>query len=264
MAHFISRPDFTFEHAAIPHPLQFQQDLAETIAAHQEADGTFARLWPTAVVLCNHLCEHPELVAGKHIVELGAGSGAVGLVCAALGAASVTLTDVPEALPLLTANLERNPTLAANTTVAPCTWGNAEHIASLLDASAKRRAHADDANAAQQQQQQLQRGGFDIVLCCEVIYQQGEDVLLALAQTQGELALRGGGGGAGGSSRVLLAYEFRNAMTDDITYFDAATDAFGECESIALTGREAEALMGGKADDGIEDRFLFVYEVPPL
>jgi hypothetical protein len=49
-----------------------------------------------------------ELVAGKRIVELGSGTGIAGLTCAALGAARVVLTDLPENLPLLRRNATRN------------------------------------------------------------------------------------------------------------------------------------------------------------
>lgn len=236
MAHFMRAEEFAFTHAAIPRPVSLSQNLADTIAAHHEADGTFARLWPTAIELSTFLCEHPEMVAGKRIVELGAGSGAVGLVCAALGAASVTLTDVPEALPLLEANLKRNTHLASTVQISPCTWNDAEHIDALLRGSG---------------------GGFDIVLCCEVIYQQGADVLVALAQTQRALSRPDGG------TKVLLAYEFRNAISEDIAYFDQATDLFGDSESHTLDGNAAEAYMGGHKDDGGEDRFLYVYDVPP-
>ena len=50
-------------------------------------DQTAFRLWPLSLTLCRWLCAHPEIVRGKRVVELGAGFGALGLVCAALGAA---------------------------------------------------------------------------------------------------------------------------------------------------------------------------------
>ena len=59
-------------------------------------------VWPGGKVLGEWLAARPELVRGKAVLELGAGAGLPGLVAAAAGAASTTLTDLPEALPLLT------------------------------------------------------------------------------------------------------------------------------------------------------------------
>eukprot|EP00955_Chlamydomonas_euryale_P115980 366390-Chlamydomonas_euryale.AAC.29 len=44
-------------------------------------------------------------MAGKSVLEIGAGTGAVGLVAAGLGAAPVVLTDLPHLLPFMEANI---------------------------------------------------------------------------------------------------------------------------------------------------------------
>ena len=66
--------------------------------------GTGSSVWDGAVVLARFLETHPHLVCGKRVLELGAGTGFGGLCAAALGAASVTLTDIEACLPLLREN----------------------------------------------------------------------------------------------------------------------------------------------------------------
>ena len=65
-------------------------------------------LWDSAPMLAGVLADRPELVAGKTVLELGAGVGVAGLVAAALGG-NVRQTDHGrEALALCRANAARN------------------------------------------------------------------------------------------------------------------------------------------------------------
>lgn len=96
---------------------------------------------------------------GKRVVELGAGTGLVGLVCAALGA-SVLLTDLAQGLPLLQRNLRRN---GGDVKAKELRWG--------LEAAA----------AAMPQ-------GCDVVIGCEVIYQHDDETAAALVDTMQYLA----------------------------------------------------------------------------
>ena len=50
-------------------------------------------MWDAGVALCDWLCARPGRVCGKRVVELGAGTGLVGLVCGLLGAAQVSEKD---------------------------------------------------------------------------------------------------------------------------------------------------------------------------
>ena len=251
MAHFIRDPVVVLSNPTLTRPVEIEQEPEALPSAG--ADGTNLRLWPTSMCLSEWCCEHAaEFIVGKRIVELGAGAGAVGLVCAALGASSVTLTDVPDALPLIERNVERNPPPPGTTVrVLPCMWGDADHVEALL------RDEAEEEG----------RTGYDIILCCEVVYQQSAELLSALAHTQRALA-RSQHAGAGmrepaEASKVLLAYEYRSGLSEDLAYFDAATELFGECTSHALDGAAAQAHMKGGVDDGGDDRFLYIYHVPP-
>ncbi len=59
-----------------------------------------------------------EEVKDKTILELGAGTGAVGLAASLLGAQSVLLTDLPHLVPCLQANIQVSSTPAAHTAAA--------------------------------------------------------------------------------------------------------------------------------------------------
>ncbi|KAG2451210.1 hypothetical protein HYH02_003817 [Chlamydomonas schloesseri] len=88
-------------------------------------------LWPAATTLALFLT-NPEgrriLKAAARVVELGAGLGLPGIVAAALGAPRVTLTDLPQALPLAAANARLNG-VAGACTAAPLDWGEVARLA---------------------------------------------------------------------------------------------------------------------------------------
>lgn len=52
-------------------------------------DGLGARVWAIAHAFCRELAAHPETVKGQDVLEIGAGTGLVGIVAAKLGAARV-------------------------------------------------------------------------------------------------------------------------------------------------------------------------------
>ncbi|XP_067287224.1 EEF1A lysine methyltransferase 3-like [Pseudorasbora parva] len=69
--------------------------------------GVSASVWDSALHLCRFLEEECVDLRGKRIIELGAGTGLVGIATARLGA-HVTLTDVPMALPQMERNVACN------------------------------------------------------------------------------------------------------------------------------------------------------------
>ncbi|XP_070814948.1 EEF1A lysine methyltransferase 3-like [Chaetodon trifascialis] len=108
--------------------------------------GVAAPVWEAALHLCRHLGERSVELKGKRIIELGAGTGVVGILAARLGAL-VTLTDLPLALPQLQANVSANmPSSgwpATLPTILPLSWGE-DHLNFLSD--------------------------WDLVLCADIIY----------------------------------------------------------------------------------------------
>lgn len=92
-------------------------------------------VWDAGVILAEHvLHEQAEWKkAQQHhprgpvsMIELGSGTGVTGLyVATALpGDVQMALTDLPEVMPLLQANLDHNPHCHATTTAFPLAWGS--------------------------------------------------------------------------------------------------------------------------------------------
>lgn len=115
-----------------------------TLGEPEDATGATAGggLWASAPVLVDWLCmgEPPsasssastsnvrttrrdDWLKGKSVVELGSGSGFVGLALAKLGASRVLLTDLPQKLPLLRRNVVANGGGALPVDTAPLVWG---------------------------------------------------------------------------------------------------------------------------------------------
>ncbi|KAJ7999918.1 hypothetical protein DPEC_G00199390 [Dallia pectoralis] len=79
-----------------------------------------------ALHLCRYFEENSLNFEGKRVIELGAGTGIVGILAARLGA-NVTLTDLPLAVPQLQSNLSANmPSFgwpSVTPSVLPLSWG---------------------------------------------------------------------------------------------------------------------------------------------
>eukprot|EP00953_Heterococcus_sp_UTEX-ZZ885_P004929 3139-Heterococcus_DN1.PRE.2 len=98
---------------AAVYPLQLNNSKVLKIqqvtgAAHEL--GTGAAVWPCAIVLSKYLEKiyaAGSQMKGITVIELGCGTGCVGLVAAALGA-SVVLTDQRQLLPLMQRNVDCN------------------------------------------------------------------------------------------------------------------------------------------------------------
>lgn len=79
------------------------------ISSPGEADrGTGLTIWDGSIVLAKYFESNPHLVIGCNILEVGSGTGIVGIVAGLLGAKKVILTDLPYALDNLNVNIHNN------------------------------------------------------------------------------------------------------------------------------------------------------------
>lgn len=108
------KPLATFSFAN--HTIQIRQDWRQL--------GVAAVVWDAAVVLSTYLEMGAVELRGCSAVELGAGTGLVGIVAALLGA-HVTITDRKVALEFLKSNVQANlpPHIQPKAVVKELTWG---------------------------------------------------------------------------------------------------------------------------------------------
>uniref|UniRef100_A0A3B3WFC7 EEF1A lysine methyltransferase 3 n=1 Tax=Poecilia mexicana TaxID=48701 RepID=A0A3B3WFC7_9TELE len=127
--------------------------------------GVAAPVWEAALHLCRYFEDQSVELRGRRVIELGAGTGVVGILAARLGSlkssifhlrhmtlcclpgAEMTITDLPLALPQLRANVSANVPPAgwpsAPPAVLPLCWGE-DHLAFPSD--------------------------WDLVLCADIVY----------------------------------------------------------------------------------------------
>ncbi|RBY98137.1 methyltransferase [Blastococcus sp. TF02-8] len=85
-------------------------EAMETEQGRTSTDPPFwAAAWPGGQALARYLLDNRELVAGKQVLDLGAGSGLVAVAAVLAGASGVLASDIdPFALTAITVNAERN------------------------------------------------------------------------------------------------------------------------------------------------------------
>lgn len=132
--------------------------------------GIGGKLWDGALVLSRWLAgsEGRALVEEARCLELGAGTGLVGLAATRLGASQVVITDMNEVVPLITRNAKCNTPKALDVgrvVIAPLLWGESR------DAEGK--------DSKGEEQENPCSGPFDVVLMSDVVYDPaGYDPLL--------------------------------------------------------------------------------------
>ena len=182
-----------------------------------EACETGGRLWTSAIALCEWLGRSDsDLLQGKAVLELGCGTGAVGLYAAAAGAHRVTLSDGGPAavLELARCNAAANAELWSGgdvtVEVVEYSWGGEWAVC----------------------------GEFDLVVGSDLTYAAGAHA--ALCSTLAEQLRQHSSG-----CRVVLAHEHRMAISQDAPPPDMSQATSG-MEAVADT--EA-AFAAARADD---------------
>ncbi|XP_057368238.1 protein N-lysine methyltransferase METTL21D-like [Daphnia carinata] len=144
-------------------------------------------VWDAALVLgayLDHMNQTRQIpVKSRRILELGSGTGFVGLVAAALGG-DCLMTDLPEMVPLIKRNLLKNtPLLQGAGSAKAFEWGS--DISGLVSRTDK---------------------GFDIVLAADCIYY--KESLNAFIKTIEDLSTHPNGGR---KTDIYISYEERES-----------------------------------------------------
>jgi predicted nicotinamide N-methyase len=84
--------------------LPIWQKTEEELAANNIPPPYWAFAWAGGQALARYILDHPQLIAGRHVIDLGAGSGLAGIAAAKAGAASVLAAEI-DALALLAIGL---------------------------------------------------------------------------------------------------------------------------------------------------------------
>ncbi|KAE8626717.1 hypothetical protein XENTR_v10006724 [Xenopus tropicalis] len=93
------------------------------ITQHYGANlGVAAPVWDAALFLCGYFEEQKLDFKGKKVIELGAGTGIVGILVSLLGG-HVTLTDLPHALSQIQKNVSANVSSNNPPQVCALSWG---------------------------------------------------------------------------------------------------------------------------------------------
>jgi predicted nicotinamide N-methyase len=102
------------------------QASEETLARSGLPPPYWAFAWAGGQALARYLIDHPEAVAGRSVLDFGAGSGLVAIAAAIAGAASVAAAEIdPFAAAAIAANAALNEVAVAVTTADVLDVGDA-------------------------------------------------------------------------------------------------------------------------------------------
>ena len=230
--------DFTHERLKYPIRIEQRNEFVDS------KDNEF--IWDIAIALSKYLCDKPEIVKNKTVVELGAGVGLCGLVAGALGAETVYLTDLPRGVPLLHYNAAING-LQGNVRAQQLCWGCEDDVQSCI-----RSMSEQDFTEVEIPDDKVPKKDVDVVLCCDLLFNHEENIERLLWTVQRLLSE---------NTTVLVAYEFRDNALNDLRFFEEMQDL---CDVFAI---DAAKYFDGKTleyytKEGMLDNFV-IYQYTP-
>lgn len=93
----------------------YDPDVLQGPISHDEAQAVVAEpaywsfCWASGQILARFILDRPDLVRGKSVLDVGAGSGVAGIAASLAGAASVTACDIdPDAMAAAFVNAQAN------------------------------------------------------------------------------------------------------------------------------------------------------------
>lgn len=142
-------------------------------------------MWDGSLVLAKFLEHESALLTDAKVVELGSGTGVVGLACAALGARTVLLTDLEYTLANVRRNVQLNA-LEARASAVQLDWTQAALDSQFV-------------------------GDVDVIVAADVVWV--PDLVPPFVETLARLAKANPG-----LKSILIAHQTRSRLTDDLLF----------------------------------------------
>ncbi|KAG9408311.1 hypothetical protein AC1031_021552 [Aphanomyces cochlioides] len=202
----LAQPSFKYKIQEPKHGIEYITAIQDRSICESETPVAASHghiVWDAAIALADY-CQEAKLDC-KHVLELGAGIGLVGMVLSAMGCPDVVLSDQRYCLPLLEKNIAENfpATHPSPPRTAELQWGD------------------DKASAAFK--------NVDLIVASDVIY--NSSVFPLLYQTLDKIASP--------STVVLLCYEVRNADLE-AEFFDGLRHHGYTCDEIAFSSSQVD------------------------
>ncbi|GBG32943.1 Hypothetical Protein FCC1311_091692 [Hondaea fermentalgiana] len=192
-------------------------------------DLTGNRVWLGARILAQYFGFEDKSSLPRSVLELGAGTGFVGLALALLGAEKVHCTDAaPEILQLLHRNVALNPDAVSRTVIRQLVW-------------------TESIGDKEEEEEDKDTDTYDLVVAAECVYDLG--VLPALLSTALRHTRRTTPAGrflmCNCTSRLLMS----SAATNDLIEAKAIDVGFAKVERLAISPAFQRAVVHGAPEN---------------